>query len=52
MTSNLTIKRIGKDKYGRTLAYLRFYDTDVGEMMVKQNAARPYDGGKRQSWCR
>lgn len=52
MTSNLSIKRVGKDKYGRTLAYLRFHGSDVGEMMIKQNAARPYDGGKRQSWCR
>jgi len=24
---------------------------DVGEIMVRENHARPYGGGKRDGWC-
>lgn len=52
MLSNLKIKRIGKDKYGRTLAYLQMLDrVDVGETLVRIGVAVPYSGGKRHNWC-
>jgi len=49
------ISNIGRDKYGRLLA-----DVTVtidgkkvrwSEFLQKRGLGRPYDGGKRQSWC-
>ena len=45
---------IGRDKYfGRVVA--RLVDQrgdDLGERLVKEGLARPYDGGRRSGWCR
>ncbi len=42
-------KRI--DKYGRELIVLAVDGKDVAAQMISGGFARPYQGGKRQSWC-
>lgn len=40
------------DKYGgRILATVDVNGHDLGSMLIAEGLARPYDGGKRQSWC-
>ncbi|NVJ98793.1 MAG: thermonuclease family protein [Alphaproteobacteria bacterium] len=42
----------GKDRYGRTLAWgFTAVGQSVSEYMISEHNARPYDGGKRRSWC-
>ncbi len=48
--NRLQIERSGKDKYGRTLARVKAAGRDVGDVLVKENHARRYGGG-RLSWC-
>ncbi|TIX83166.1 MAG: thermonuclease family protein, partial [Mesorhizobium sp.] len=46
------IKRLGKDKYDRTLAFLETSDgKDIGAIMMDLGLAVPYAGGKRMDWC-
>lgn len=40
-----------KDKYGRSLATLYIAGADVAVIMIAEGLARPYSGGKRESWC-
>lgn len=40
-----------RDRYGRFLAVARAADRDVGPVLISEDLARPYNGGKRQSWC-
>jgi endonuclease YncB( thermonuclease family) len=42
---------IGADRYGRRLVVLLLDGEDVAGWMVASGLARPYDGGKRRSWC-
>ncbi len=39
------------DKYGRTLANVTIDGRDVGDILIDEGLARPYDGGHRGSWC-
>ena len=39
------------DKYGRLLSHLLVDGRDVGEILISENLARSYSGGKRGSWC-
>ncbi len=39
------------DKYNRKLARLFVGNRDVGNILIGEGLARPYFGGKRQSWC-
>lgn len=41
----------GKDKYGRGLAQLYIHGTNIGDILISHGLARPYSGGRRQSWC-
>jgi len=41
----------GTDKYGRGIARLLIDGENVGERLVAQRLARPYDQGTRQPWC-
>ena len=47
-----------KDKYGRVLAHLYVdveedvLELDVSEILIGEGYARPYDGGRRASWCK
>ena len=40
-----------KDRYGRTLASVYVNDVDVAEIMIREEFARPYQGGPRRGWC-
>lgn len=39
-----------KDRYGRTLAFVRVNGRDVGEQLIAAGLARPWRG-KRERWC-
>jgi endonuclease YncB( thermonuclease family) len=39
------------DRYGRTLASVTVNGRDVGEILIGEGLARPYQGGRRGSWC-
>jgi endonuclease YncB( thermonuclease family) len=41
----------GADHYGRRLARLSLDGTDVARPMIADGLARPYQGGRRPSWC-
>jgi endonuclease YncB( thermonuclease family) len=49
----VTISEVRHDKYaGRALGKLRRLDgKDLAEALITSGHARPYDGGKRGSWC-
>jgi micrococcal nuclease len=40
-----------RDRYGRSLSRLYVDGRDVGDILIDEGFARPYDGGKRKSWC-
>lgn len=39
------------DRYGRALINLTINGKDVATQMIEKGHARPYQGGRRQSWC-
>ena len=39
------------DVHDRFLAVGRVAGQNVGTILISEGLARPYDGGKRQSWC-
>ena len=42
----------GWDKYGgRVLGYVLIDGKNLGDMLIAQGLARPYDGGTKSSWC-
>ena len=41
----------GLDRYGRGLARLYVGGTDVKDILIAEGLARPYNGGRRSSWC-
>jgi endonuclease YncB( thermonuclease family) len=42
----------GRDRYGRLLATITLADgRDLAGLMIGAGIARPYDGGRRSSWC-
>jgi micrococcal nuclease len=47
------IRRTGRDKYGRTLALFRdsISGADIGQRLIDDGLAVPYDGGPRINWC-
>lgn len=49
--AEITLRRDGTDRYGRTLAYVYADGRDVAKELIAQGLARPYDGGQRESWC-
>lgn len=53
IASGVSIANIGGAKYyGRVLADVTTNDgTAVAEALIERALARPYDGGKRRSWC-
>ncbi len=40
-----------RDRYGRSLAHLHVNRRDVGQILINEGLARPYDGGQRLGWC-
>lgn len=47
------LRNVTHDKYaGRVLAeVVNLAGDDIGLLMIADGLARPYDGGKRKSWC-
>ncbi len=51
-TSEVKVLENGKtDRYGRSLANLTANGRDVGEILIGEGLARPYNGKKRAGWC-
>ncbi|MFN4355021.1 thermonuclease family protein [Parvibaculum sp.] len=48
---NVELQRQGTDRYGRTLARVTVDGRDVADTLIAQGLARPYGGGRRESWC-
>lgn len=46
----LEIERHGRDRFGRTLAYIRISGADVGEMLIRARVAVRFGEG-RPDWC-
>ncbi|WP_404815069.1 thermonuclease family protein [Celeribacter naphthalenivorans] len=42
----------GRDKYDRGLGRLYVGGKELGTILISEGLARPYDGGKRRSWCK
>lgn len=47
---SVTIRRTGKDRYGRTLARLSTRRGSIGEQLIAEGLASPWP--KRRDWCR
>lgn len=41
----------GKDKYGRSLALFYSDHKEIGQILISEGLAHPYDGARRSSWC-
>lgn len=39
------------DRYGRVLATITIDGRNVADILIGEGLARPYQGGKRASWC-
>ena len=50
LRGSVVIHREGLDRYGRTLATVTADGMDVGERMVAEGYARPWEG-RRRPWC-
>lgn len=44
------IERMGRDRFGRTLARLSVGGQDVGEALIERDQAVPW-AGRRHNWC-
>lgn len=51
--TTVTLTQLGPDKYhGRHVAAIVLRDgTNVAALLIAEGLARPYDGGKKSSWC-
>jgi micrococcal nuclease len=51
--ATVTLNQIHNDKYhGRVVATLRTTNgEDLGQRLLKEGLAAPYNGGKKRSWC-
>lgn len=47
----ITIKIMGRDKYGRVSGMVAYDGNDLASELLSEGLARPYHGGKRESWC-
>lgn len=51
-TGPVHLKQVRGGKYfGRILARVSANGTDVQKILLNENLARPYRGGKRKTWC-
>lgn len=46
-----TIERIGRDRFGRTLAIVRIGRADLADLLIAAGYGRPYHGERRKPWC-
>lgn len=47
----IELRNMRRDKYFRILAEAYADGTSIGETLIKQGFAVPYDGGKKNDWC-
>lgn len=47
----IAVKTDGREKYGRLLGDLIIDGESVRDGLIAAGHGRPYDGGKRKSWC-
>lgn len=47
----IELVNLRRDKYFRLLAEVSVDGKDLGYSLIKSELARPYDGGKKTSWC-
>jgi endonuclease YncB( thermonuclease family) len=40
------------EKYGRLLADIVLDDKNLSKMLIENNLAVPYEGGRKRDWCR
>lgn len=45
------VKIVGYDKYGRWLGQIYLDGKSISDSLIEKKFARPYYGGKKQSWC-
>ena len=49
---HITLRETGRDKYFRIVARVVADGVDVGDMLLKEGLAVPYDGGRKdKAWC-
>lgn len=46
----ISLRRTGRDRYGRTLAIVMRDNRSLGDMLVSEGLARPWIG-RREPWC-
>lgn len=51
-SKSIQLQLEGWDKYGgRVLGYVLIDGKNLGDALIAQGLARPYDGGTKSSWC-
>jgi endonuclease YncB( thermonuclease family) len=45
------VKIVGYDKYGRWLGQVFIDGKSISDYLIESKLAKPYYGGKKQSWC-
>ena len=48
----IDLREVQRGKYFRILARMEADGVDVAPILIEKGLARPYHGGKRESWCR
>ena len=49
----IDLHRVGRGKYFRIIADVKYDGKDLGQVLIKNKLAVPYNGGKKkQDWCR
>ncbi len=43
---------VERGKFFRIIATVIAHGVDIGKVLIEKGWARPYDGGKREPWCR
>jgi len=47
----IELKNMKRGKYFRIIADVYVDGENLASILIKKGLARPYDGGKRKSWC-
>lgn len=50
-SGKVELHNVEPDKYFRLLANVTVAGKPLEEYLIEEGLARPYDGGKRESWC-
>ncbi|MBF0416961.1 MAG: thermonuclease family protein [Magnetococcales bacterium] len=51
-SGHIALKDVGRDKYFRIVARVVADGVDVGERLLQEGLAVPYEGGAKSGWCR